>query len=149
MHITYRTYLFTQESITIKMVPNGYFRCLFTKEQAMPKYANQDIQVIEAQVIADKDGIEILRGIKIWYLKIDHQGYVKNRSMRLYDNREIKKIEQDFILKNNDSLLQSYIDGLLSDEANKMPFKEKSQTISSRIWTFFKAVNPAEHLLTY
>ncbi|WP_043888216.1 hypothetical protein [Methylophaga thiooxydans] len=149
MHITYRTYLFTQESMKTKMVPNGYFRCLFTKQQAMPNYANQDIQVFEAQIIVEKDGTEILRGIKVWYLKIDDQGYIKNRSMHLYDSREIKKIEQDYILKNNDDLLQSYVDGLLSDETNNRPVKEKSQSVSSRISTFFKTLNPAEHLLTY
>lgn len=142
MNIAYRTYLYTQESERIRLVPNDYFRNVAKKTQPMPKYANQDIQLIEAQIVADKNGAEVLRSIKVWYLTIDAAGYVEKRTMERYGSLEINKIEQDFMLQDNDHLVQNYIDGLFSDEAIDPAMSAQAENISSRIWTFFRAVSP-------
>lgn len=143
MNIAYRTYLYTQESERIKLVPNGYFRSGSVKDQALAKYANQDIQLIEAQIIASEDETEVLRSLKVWFISIDGRGHVERRTMSRYSSDEIEKIEQNALLENSDHLVQSYIDGLFSDEASTADGTESSETITSRIWTIFRAVNPA------
>lgn len=143
MNIAYRTYLYTQESERIKLVPNGYFRTSSIRDQALSKYANQDIQLIEAQIVASDDETEVLRSIKVWFMTIDGQGHVERRTMSSFGSEEIKKIEQNALLENNDHLVQSYIDGLFTDEASNPNAAEQSETITSRIWTIFRAINPA------
>lgn len=146
MNIAYRTYLYTQDSDRIRLVPNEYFRNVAKKVQPLSKYANQDVQLIEAQIVAGQDGAEVLRSIKVWYLSMDDQGFVESRTMDRYDSAEIKKIEQDAVLKNNDRLVQHYIDGLFSDEPVSAELTDQTETITSRIWTIFRAVSPMASL---
>jgi hypothetical protein len=142
MNIAYRTYLYTPESERIKLVPNGYLSSITSRQRVLWKNANQDIQLIEAQIVADKDGAEVLRSIKLWYLTLDAEGYLAKRRVNQFDAAELKKVEQDFKLQNNDKLVQTYIDGLFSDEPAEAELIEQSETITSRIWTVFKALNP-------
>lgn len=143
MNIAYRTYLYTQESERIKLVPNGYFRSGSIKDQALTKYANQDIQLIEAQIVAGEDEVEVLRSIKVWYMTIDDQGHIERRTMSSYNSQEIKTIEQNALLENSDHLVQNYINGLFSEDDSSANSTEPSETITSRIWTIFRAVNSA------
>jgi hypothetical protein len=76
-------------------------------------------------------------------MTIDDQGHIERRTMSSYNSQEIKTIEQNALLENSDHLVQNYIDGLFSEDDSSTNSTEPSETITSRIWTIFRAVNSA------
>jgi len=143
MNIAYRTYHSRPGNGRIAQIPSNYFMKVLKREHAMTRYQNQNIQLIEAQVVSEKDESEILRSIKIWDVTLDEQGFVEEQKVSHLSTVDIRNIEQEMKLKNSDQLVQSYINCLLGD-GNVSTTEEPTETITSRIWSVFRSLNPPQ-----
>lgn len=139
MNMGYRAYLCTDDE-HIVMMPTQYYTGVLRREQAMAKFLNQHVQLIEAQVISENQS-ESLHGIKIWNLLTDERGFVKERSFKRYSSAEIAQIEKTELMNNSHLQLQSYIDDLFDTEPQKSAATSQAETITSRVWKVFRVVS--------
>jgi hypothetical protein len=142
MKIAYRTYHSRPGNERIAQLSTKYFLKVLKREQAMTRYKNQNIQLIEAQVVSEREESEILRSIKIWNVTLDDQGFANRQEVSYLSTIDIRTIEQEMKLKNSDQLVQSYINVLLGEGSISTP--EPTETITNRIWTVFKTLNPKQ-----
>ena len=139
MNIAYRTYQSRLDNGRISPISTNCFMSILKKEQAINRYQNQTIQLLEAQVLSSKAKAETLRSIKIWDVTLDAQGFVENKKVNYLSTADIEALEQEIKLKDCDLLVQGYIDVLLGETVSES-VPATSETITSRIWTIYNAL---------
>jgi hypothetical protein len=142
MNIAYRTYQSRPDNGRISPITTYQFMDVLKRQQAIPRYHNQTIQLLEAQVVSEKDKSEVLRSIKIWDVTLDELGLVKNKTVNHLSTADIESIEQEMKLKDCDELVQNYINVLLGEDETESA--QATETINNRIWTIFKALNASQ-----
>lgn len=142
MNIAYRTYQSRPDNGRITPISTNQFMDVLKRQQAIPRYQSQTIQLLEAQVVSEKDKSEVLRSIKVWDVTLDELGLVKNKTVNHLSTADIETIEQEMKLKDSDQLVQNYINVLLGNDEEIV--EESDQTITNRIWTVFRSLNSSQ-----